>query len=72
MGFKDLGADLDNPAGYSEFLTTPLTGHEFQSNPSKSIRLLSLFKKGSIGRHTSIVSEADKRSASQLKMLVEQ
>lgn len=45
MGFKDLGADLDNPEGYSEFLNLPLTGTEFKSDPSKAQKLLLTFKK---------------------------
>ena len=45
MGFKDLGADVDNPEGYSEFLNTPLTGTEFKSNPTKAQKLLLAFKK---------------------------
>jgi Sensors of blue-light using FAD len=45
MGFRDLGADLANPDGYSEFLSVPLTGTEFQSNPSKAQKLLLTFKK---------------------------
>ncbi len=45
MGFKDLGADLDNPEGYSEFLNFPLTGKEFQSDPSKAQKLLLTFKR---------------------------
>ena len=46
MSFKDLGADLDNPEGYSEFLNIPLTGTEFQSDPTKAQKLLLRFKKG--------------------------
>jgi hypothetical protein len=45
MGFKDMGADLDNPEGYSEFLNLPLTGKEFQSDPSKAQKLLLTFKR---------------------------
>jgi hypothetical protein len=45
MGFRELGADLDNPEGYNEFLNVPLTGKEFQSNPSKAQKLLVTFKK---------------------------
>jgi hypothetical protein len=50
MGFKDLGADLDNPDGYSEFLNMALTGDEFKSDPSKAQKLLLTFKKVS-GAH---------------------
>jgi hypothetical protein len=45
MGFRDLGADLDNPEGYSEFLNLPLTGSEFNSDPTKAQQLLLCFKK---------------------------
>jgi hypothetical protein len=46
MGFRDLGAveTLATP-GYSEFLNTPLTGKEFSSDPTRSQRLLTTFKK---------------------------
>jgi hypothetical protein len=44
MGFRDLGSDLDNPEGYSEFLNIPLTGKEFKSDPSKAQKLLLTFK----------------------------
>lgn len=44
MGFRDLGADIDNPEGYSEFLNLPLTGQEFSSNPSKAQKLLLMFR----------------------------
>jgi hypothetical protein len=47
MGFKDLGADIDNPEGYSEFLNIALTGKEFKSDPSKAQKLLLTFKKAS-------------------------
>jgi hypothetical protein len=45
MGFKDIGADLASPEGYSEFLNVPLTGAEFQANPSKAQKLLLMFKR---------------------------
>ncbi len=45
MGFRDLGSDLDNPEGYSEFLNMPLTSQEFKSDPSKAQKLLLTFKK---------------------------
>ena len=45
MGFKDLGADLDNPEGYNEFLNVPLTGREFASDPTRAQKLLLAFKK---------------------------
>jgi hypothetical protein len=45
MGFRDLGADLDAPEGYNEFLNVPLTGREFQSDPTKAQKLLLSFKK---------------------------
>jgi len=44
MGFKDLGADIDNPEGYSEFLNLPLTGAEFSSNPTRAQELLLKFR----------------------------
>lgn len=44
MGFKDLGADIDNPEGYSEFLNIPLTGAEFRSDPTRAQKLLLTFK----------------------------
>ena len=44
MGFKDLGADVDNPEGYSEFLNLPLNDHEFKADPSKAQRLLLTFR----------------------------
>ena len=43
MGFKDLGADLDNPVGYSELLNLPLTGDEFKAEPTKAQRLMLMF-----------------------------
>jgi hypothetical protein len=46
MGFQDLGADVDNPEGYNEFLNMPLTDEQFKSNPTKAQNLLSLFKIG--------------------------
>jgi hypothetical protein len=45
MGFADLGADVDNNEGHSEFLRAPLTGQEFQSDPSRAQLLLLSFKK---------------------------
>ena len=45
MSFKDLGADLEKPEGYSEFLNVPLTGSEFKSDPTKAQKLLLTFKK---------------------------
>ena len=44
MGFKDLGADLDNPEGYSEFMSIPLNAAIFRSEPSKAQELLLKFK----------------------------
>ena len=44
MGFKDLGGDLDNPEGYSEFLNAPLTDNLFKSDPSQAKKLLLTFK----------------------------
>jgi Sensors of blue-light using FAD len=45
MGFKDLGADIDNPEGYSEFLNASLIGEEFKREPTKAQQFLLLFKK---------------------------
>jgi hypothetical protein len=45
MGFRDLGADLDNPEGYSEFMNIPLTAAKFKSEPTKAQELLLTFKK---------------------------
>jgi hypothetical protein len=44
MGFKDLGADLDNPEGYNEFMNIPLTAAIFKSEPTKVQELLLTFK----------------------------
>src|ERR1700761_8898657 len=44
MGFRDLGADFKHPEGYNEFLSVPLTGKEFQSDPTKAQNLLLTFK----------------------------
>jgi hypothetical protein len=44
MGFRDLGADLDNPEGYSEFLNVPLTDKLFRTDPSQAQKLLLSFK----------------------------
>lgn len=45
MGFCDLNsaAVLSTP-GYSEFLNTPLTGEEYSSDPTRSQKLLMMFK----------------------------
>ena len=45
MAFRDLHdlSLIKNP-GYSEFLNTPLTGTEFESNPTKVQRLLLNFR----------------------------
>jgi hypothetical protein len=43
MGFKDLGADIDNPVGYSELLNVPLTDEVFKSKPTKAHQLLLMF-----------------------------
>ncbi len=46
MGFRDLQtADALSTPGYSEFLNTPLTGAEFSADPTRSQRLLMMFKK---------------------------
>jgi hypothetical protein len=46
MGFKDLGADLDRPEGYSEWFNIPLTGKEFKADPTRAQKLLLTFRKG--------------------------
>jgi hypothetical protein len=47
MAFRDLNLpDHRDVPGYSEFLNTPLTGKEFEGNPSRCEKLLLLFKKG--------------------------
>lgn len=46
MAFRDLNLpDHQDVPGYSEFLNTPLTGKEFEGNPSRCEKLLLLFKK---------------------------
>ena len=46
MGFRDLtGGESHATPGYSEFLNTPLTGREFSSDPTRSQKLLTTFKK---------------------------
>ena len=46
MGFRDLGEQNSlKTSGYSDFLNTPLTGAEFSRDPSRSMKLLLLFKK---------------------------
>ncbi len=46
MGFQDLRAgDVQATAGYSEFMNTPLTDHEFSSDPTRCQKLLTTFKK---------------------------
>jgi Sensors of blue-light using FAD len=44
MGFRDLSAGTESLEGYNEFLNLPLTGQEFQSDPSKAQKLLLTFK----------------------------
>jgi hypothetical protein len=46
MGFRDLGEKTAvKIPGFNDFLNTPLTGAEFSSDPSRSMKLLLLFKK---------------------------
>jgi Sensors of blue-light using FAD len=45
MGFKDLGSDLDNPEGYSEFLSRPLTAAALSADPTAPQRLLESFRR---------------------------
>jgi len=44
MGFRDLGSAVPKPAGYSEFMNSPLTGAEFAVNPSRAHDLLMMFR----------------------------
>jgi hypothetical protein len=44
MGFRDLSAGTASREGYNEFLNLPLTGQEFQSDPTKAQKLLLTFK----------------------------
>lgn len=45
MGFKKIDATTASEStGYSDFLDLPLTSATFQSNPSKSLKLLLSFK----------------------------
>ena len=49
MAFRDLNLpDHQDVPGYSEFLNMPLTGKEFEGNPSRCEKLLLLFKKSAI------------------------
>ena len=46
MAFRDLNsAESKAIPGYSEFLNSPLTGKEFSSDPTRTHKLLLLFKK---------------------------
>jgi hypothetical protein len=46
MGFRDLNSpEVRSLFGYSEFLNSPLDGTEFKTSPSRSQRLLLMFKK---------------------------
>jgi hypothetical protein len=46
MGFKKIDATIASEfSGYSNFLDLPLTSEAFQSNPSKSLKLLLCFKR---------------------------
>jgi hypothetical protein len=50
MAFHDLGApEAGAVPGYSEFLSTPLTGAEFSANPSRCQKLLTTFKRSMAG-----------------------
>jgi len=44
MGFAELTRNSPVPAGYSEFLNSPLTSAEFSGNPSRAQQLLRAFK----------------------------
>jgi hypothetical protein len=47
MGFYDLNSpEVHGLPGYSEFLNSPLTGKEFDGDPSRSRKLLLTFKRG--------------------------
>ncbi len=46
MGFRDLNApEVRATPGFSEFLSTPLTGAEFAADPTRAQKLLLTFKK---------------------------
>jgi hypothetical protein len=46
MGFRDLDSlGVQDIPGYSEFLNTPLSGHEFVADPTRSQKLLLSFKR---------------------------
>jgi hypothetical protein len=46
MAFRNLdAADITSTPGYSEFLNTPLTADEFSADPTRSQKLLMMFKK---------------------------
>lgn len=46
MGFRDLNAaDAISTPGYNEFLNTPLTDEKFSLDPTRSQKLLMVFKK---------------------------
>lgn len=50
MAFHDLSApEARAIPGYSEFLSTPLTGAEFSANPTRCQRLLTTFKRAMSG-----------------------
>lgn len=45
MGFRDLAdCELPDVPGYSDFMTTPLTGDEFSLHPTRAQKLLLMFK----------------------------
>ncbi len=55
MGFYDLNSpEIKAQPGYSEFLNTPLTGAEFESNPTRCQRLLLTFRKNVNNSNTPI------------------
>jgi uncharacterized protein YaaQ len=46
MGFRDLAdQNAATTVGYTDFMSTPLTGAEFSQDPHRCMRLLLLFKK---------------------------
>ena len=45
LGFKDLNdPEIRELPGYSEFMNEPLDSHQFQSEPTRALRLLEIFR----------------------------
>jgi len=46
MGFRNLDdAEIRDLSGYSEFMNEPLDSRQFQSDPSRAIKLLEVFRR---------------------------